>query len=384
MNGEPYTIVGVMAASFDFPGRATRLWVPAALQGPLFQEHPDAHFLRVLGRLKPGISPERLAAEAALLGPRVIDPADKTERRFFAGSLQEMRSGALRSPLLVLLSAAGFLLLIACANVSNLALARAHARRPEMALRAALGARRGRLVAQLLTEAGVLAAIGGGLAFVLAILGLGLLQRFANVPELSGAQVDGSAFGFVALAATICALLFGLGPALNGSRTRLQESLGSSTRSTSGATGARHALVFAEVALAAVLLIGCALMLRSFVRLMQVDPGFRPANLITADALLAEEQYAGKKAMLAFYRRALEEVRTLPGVQSAALITHLPFGGNDWGNGYEVEGQAIREPNAIAQIRPVSPGYLATMGIPLKRGADLARAITKTRPASPS
>lgn len=380
MNGDAYTVVGVMAETFAFPDRTAQLWVPAALRGPIFQEHPDAHFLRVIGRLKSGISPRRLSAEAAVLGPRVTDPKDKTERRIFAVSLKEMINGDLRSPLLVLLSAVGFLLLIACANVANLTLARAQARRSEMALRAALGASRPRLVAQLLTEAGVLAAIGGALGLGLAIWGLGLLQRFANIPELFGAQIDASALFFVGLASLFCGLLFGLGPACSGSRTNLQDSLSGSTRSTSGATSARHALVFAEVALAAVMLIGCALMLRSFVRLMQVDPGFAPQNVVTADALMSEERYPGKPEMLAFYRRTLESVRALPGVESAALITHLPFGGNDWGNNFEVEGQPAREQNGVAQIRPVSPGYFATMGIPLKSGTDFSERDSETAP----
>ncbi|MEO7723540.1 MAG: ABC transporter permease [Chthoniobacterales bacterium] len=340
--------------------------------GPVFQEHPDAHFLRVLGRLKPGISPERLQAEADALGKRVTDPADKTDRRFVPMELKQVLTGNLRNPLLVLLSAVGFLLLIVCANVANLTLARAQARRSEMALRAALGASRRRLVAQLLTEAGVLAAIGGVLGLLLAQWGLGLLQRFANVPEFSVAQIDGRALGFVVLASAFCGLLFGLGPACSGSRPSLQNSLSGSTRSTSGATGARHALVFAEVALAAVLLIGCALMLRSFVRLVQVNPGFRPANVVTADALMSEDRYPAKPQMVAFYRNALAKVRHLPGVESAAVITHLPFGGNDWGNSYEVEGQSVREPNAVAQIRPVSPGYFSTLGIPLKGGTDFS------------
>jgi putative ABC transport system permease protein len=371
MNGESYTIVGVMAENFDFQDHDTRLWVPAALQGPIFQEHPDAHFLRVIGRLKPGISRDRLQAEVELLGKRVNDPADKTDRRFFAVGLKEMIAGDLRNPLLVLLSAVGFLLLIACANVANLTLARGHARRSEMALRAALGASRRRLVAQLLTESGVLAIIGGTLGLALAFWGLDLLQRFGNVPELRHARVDAGALCFVVLASTLCALLFGLGPAFSGSRTHFHDALSGTTRSTSGATGARYALILAEVALAAVLLIGCALMLRSFVRLIQVNPGFTPENVVTADTVMSKDRYPEKPQMLAFYRNSLANIRAFPGTQNAAMITHLPFGGNDWGNEIEVEGRP-RPAADSAQIRPISPGYFATLGIPLKAGADFS------------
>ncbi len=372
MNGKAYTVVGVMAENFDFQDHATKLWVPAALQGPIFQDHPDAHFLRVLGRLKPGISRERLQAEVEFLGKRVTDPTDKTERRFFAVGLKEMITGDLRNPLLVLLSAVGFLLLIACANVANLTLARAQALRSEMALRAALGASRRRLIAQLLTEAGVLALIGGALGLAFAFWGLDLLQSFANVPELLHAQVDASALLFITLASAFCGVLFGLGPAFNGSRTDFHDAFSGATRSSSGATGARHALVFAEVALAAVLLIGCALMLHSFVRLMRVNPGFSPENVVTADTVMSEDRYPGKPQMLAFYRNSLGQMRALPGAKSAAMITHLPFGGNSWGNGFEVEGRPARADGDSAQIRPISPGYFATLGIPLKAGTDFS------------
>ncbi|MEP6937603.1 MAG: ABC transporter permease, partial [Chthoniobacterales bacterium] len=371
MNGEPYIIIGVMAETFDFPNHEAKLWVPADLRGPIFQEHPDAHFLRVIGRLKPGISRERLNAEVALLGKRVDDPSDKTERRYFAVSLQEILAGDLRSPLLVLLGAVALLLLIACANVANLMLARANARQSEMTLRAALGASRPRLLAQLLTEAGVLAMIGGGLGLAIAIWGLDLLHRFANISELLHAQTDASAFIFVALASALCTVLFGLGPAFSGSCLRFQAFSGA-TRLASGATGVRHALVFAEVALASLLLIGCALMLRSFVRLMHVNPGFAPENVITADAVMSKDRYPDKPQMLSFYHNSLGNVRALPGVKRAAMVTHLPFGGNDWGNSFEVQGRSASNSNDSAQIRPVSPGYFATLGIPLKRGNDFS------------
>ena len=372
MNGEAYTVVGVMAAAFDFPNHEALLWVPADLRGPLFQEHPDAHFLSVMGRLKPGVSRERLQAEIDSLGKRVDDPEDKSERRYFATSLKEMLAGELRTPLLVLLSAVALLLLIACANVANLMLARANARQGEMALRAALGASRSRLIAQLLTEAGLLALIGGGLGLALALWGLDLLQRLSNLPELLHAQVDASVLLFVVLASALSAGLFGLGPALSSSRLQHSRALGGATRLTNSSNRARNLLVFAEVALASLLLIGCALMLRSFVRLMHVNPGFIPENVVTADAVMPKDRYPGKAEMLKFYRKSLGQISALPGVQRTAMITHLPFGGNNWGNSFEVEGRPSRDSSDSAQIRPVSPGYFATLGIPLLRGKDFS------------
>jgi predicted permease len=370
LNGEPYTVVGVMPESFDFPNSEAKLWVPANLDGPPFSDHPDAHFLRVVGQLKPGISRARLQAEIDVLGKRVDDPADKTDRRYFALSLKEMMMGNLRNPLLVLLSAVGFLLLIACANVANLMLARGNARRGEMSLRAALGASRGRLIAQLLTEAGLLAIIGGMLGLALAVWGLEILKRLANMPELLHAHIDGSVVGFVALAVLLSSALFGLGPARHGSRTNFHDALSGATRSTTATIGAQQALVFTEVALASVLLIGCVLMLRSFAALIHVSPGFSPENVVTADAVMSKDRYPDKPQMLAFYHDALAGVRALPGVTLAATITHLPFGGNDWGNSFEVEGRPDIADGDSAQIRPVSSGYFATLGIPLRSGRD--------------
>jgi putative ABC transport system permease protein len=385
MNGKPYAIVGVMPEDFDFPRREIKLWVPAALDAPFYQDNLDAHFLRVLGRLKPGVTSERLKAEIDLLGTRVNAPDDDTVRRFYAVGLKEMISGDLRRPLLVLLSAVSFLLLIACANVANLMLARASARQSEMAIRSALGASRRRLIGQLLTEAAVLATIGGAFGIGIAAWGLDALKAFAanNVQQLLYAHVDGRALGFVLLVSVVAGLLFGLGPAFTASRTDLQDALKGATRSSSnaGAERTRRGLVFVEVALACMLLVGCALMLRSFVALMHADPGFRPQNLVVSDTVLMKDRYPDAERMIRFYQESLAAVRALPGVESAGVVTHLPFGGNSWGNSYEVEGQPAPPGVQLnAQIRPISPGYFATMQIPLKQGRDFTDRDNETAP----
>jgi putative ABC transport system permease protein len=383
MNGKPYTVVGVLPENFDFPSPQVKVWVPAALDAPIFQENLDAHFLRVIGRLKPGVTPERLKAEINILGRRVNPAGDDTVRRFYSMSLEERISGDMRQPLLVLLSAVAFLLLIACANVANLMLARASSRQSEMAIRSAMGASRGRLIAQLLTEAAVLAGIGGAVGIAVAVWGLEALKHFAtnNVQELLHAQIDGWALAFVLVVSALSGILFGLGPAFAASRTELQDALKGTTRSSTsaGAERTRRALVFAEVALACVLLIGCALMMRSFAALIHADPGFRPQNVVVADAVLMKDRYPDAASMIRYYRDTVATVRALPGVESAGVVTHLPFGHNSWGNSYEVEGQpSARGVQYNAQIRPVSPGYFATLQIPLKQGRDFTEQDNET------
>jgi putative ABC transport system permease protein len=384
MNSEAYTVVGVMPETFDFPDRETKLWVPAALESPIFQQHPDAHFLRVYGRLKPGVTRAQLQAEVDLLATRVDDDKQAT-RRYHTANVKEVATGELRRPLLVLLSAVAVLLMIACANVANLMLARSSARQGEMAIRAALGASRPRLIAQLLTEAGVLAAIGGACGLAIAVWGLDLLRQFAaqNIPELVHAHVDRAALWFLAATSAVSAILFGVGPAFSASRANLQSALKGTTRSTAGAgtDRTRHALVFAEVALAAVLLIGCGLLLRSFVSLSHVDPGFHPENVVVANSALMKDHYPDGPSMIRLYRSALQTIRTLPGVEKAGVVTHLPFGGNDWGNSFDIEGKPTPPGTEFtAQIRPSSPGYLPALGVPLREGRDFSEADNESAP----
>lgn len=375
LNGEPYIIVGVMPAGFVFPTSTVKMWTPMALADPFFQQHPDAHFLRVLGRLKDGMTEAQLRAETEVIGKRIADPADNSNRQFYGISLPEQMNGELRAPLLVLFVAVVLLLTIACANVANLMLARGKARAAELTLRAALGASRRRLIAQLLTEAALLAAIGGAAGFAIASWSLELLRRLAieNIPQLLHARIDGLVVSFVVAISAVCGVVFGIGPAWKA--TSRTATLIGATRSTAKAARSRNYLVFAEVALAAILLIGCALMIRSFVRLAGTDPGFNPKNVVTANAAMSDQRYPKASQLLAFSRLALEKLGALPEVASAGLVTHLPFAGNGWGNGFEIAGRTLPQ-NESANIRGITPGYLPTLWLPLLRGRNFTERDT--------
>jgi putative ABC transport system permease protein len=385
MSGEAYTIVGVMPPGFDFPSRDYRLWVPAALQGGLFQRYPDAHFLRTLGRLKTGIGDARLQTEIDTLAKRV-DPDDTGPgRHYYSVGLKEAMNGELRRPLIVLLLAVGFLLVIACANVANLMLARASVRQREMAVRGALGASRGRLMRQLLTESTLLALTGGALGLILSVAGLRFLTAFGSksVPQLVHASIDVWALGFAFLVSAATGVLSGLVPALTASRNDFHTDLKEGARSTQGAAANRwrSGLVFAEIAMAALLLVCCGLMVRSFVSLSNVNPGFRPEGLVSAGVAHPDKTYPEASNILLSYRRALADLRALPGVTAVGMITHLPFGGNGWGNSFEVEGRPASPGRGyVAQIRPSSPDYFRAMGIPLKQGRDFAGTDSEKAP----
>jgi predicted permease len=383
MNGDAYTVVGVMPASFEFPAPIYKLWVPAVLKAGVFQQHPDAHFLRVLGHLKPSTTISQMQAEIGLLNKR-LDP-EGSERRYYSVSLSEMTTGKMRRPLLVLLCAVGLLLIIACANVSNMMLARATARQREMAVRAALGASRRRLVRQLLAETTLLSLIGGVVGVLLAYAGLALLVTSGskNMPELSHVHLDLTVLVFVLVLSSIAGILFGLAPALNGSKTDLQSTLRQGVQSSSNRSSerTRSLLVFAEIALSSLLLVCSGLMLRSFARLVHQDPGFVSEGLLSAQAALMPNRYPDPAGLVRFYRNTSASLKRIPGVASVAMTAYLPFGGNNWGNSFEVEGKPIREgEGSSAKIRPVGPDYFHAMQIALVRGREFAETDNESAP----
>jgi predicted permease len=381
MNGEPYTVVGVMPGDFAFPDTTYRLWVPAALRGPDFQQHPDAHLLRVVGRLKDGAGLSQMQAEIAGLG-KSLD-RDSEERHYYSVSVPEMISGELRRPLLVLLGAVALLLMIACANVSNMMLARATARRREMAVRAALGASRRRLIRQLLVETALLSLLGGAVGLLLAWSGLHILSAAGSrtIPELARVHIDFTVIVFAFLASAAAGIVFGLAPALHGSRTDLQGALKQGTQSSSTRTSerTRSVLVFAEIALCALLLVSFGLMLRSFVDLMHQEPGFAADGIVTVQTALMPRNYPAGPDLVRFYRSTAERLKQLPGVEAVAMTAYLPFGGNDWGNSFDIEGKVVPDSSSV-RIRPVSAGYFRAMQIPLMQGREFSDGDTENSP----
>jgi putative ABC transport system permease protein len=374
LNGAMYTVIGIMPPDFDYPARDYRFWVPATIRGGLFARYQDAHFLRIVGKLKPGITAERLRADLDTLTRRVS--TERVARKVLAAPLREDIVGSFRTPLLLLLAAGGVVLLIACANVANLLLGRAAGRSREMAVRAALGAGRADLIGQLLTESILLSLAGGGAGL---LLGSGMLEAFQKLsprglPWIAKAHFDPAVLWFTIAIAVLTGVLFGLAPALAGSRTNLNAVIQQGSRGTAGrASGAlRNTLVFAETALCAMLLIGAGLLVRSLLTLERVNPGFRPAQVVTASIGMQTDRYPTATDQLRFYRAALEGIAALPGVEAAGITTHLPFSGQGWGNGFEIEGRTPPPGHSfVTQVRAISPGYFRALGVPLVSGRDL-------------
>jgi len=377
LNDEAATVVGVMPRSFDFasvftPGAKVDMLVPF----PITDETDRwGNTLAVIGRLKPGSTVQRAQAEFDLLTQQILNT--KKDRWKFGAKLtglQEQVSGRFRRALVVLLCAVGVVLLIACANLSNLLLARAASRRKEIAVRTALGAGRARLIRQMLTESMALAGCGAAIGLVLAFAATRALNglRAMNIPMLQSVGVDGTALLFTALVALATGLLFGLAPALQISGAAVHEALKDSSRGSSqGRHGAwvRGSLVVSEIALACILLVGAGLLMRSFLRVLDVDLGFQPAraavwSIETGDRFKTDSQQD------AFFARLRRSVEAVPGVESAGVTDCLPLGRNrSWG--IRAKGQTYPQGQVpLVYPRIVSPGYIPAMKIPLRAGRD--------------
>jgi len=367
VNGTPRTIVGVMPPSFRFPDGATEFWVPSRFE-PEFRANRDQYFIQVVGRLAPGATLDGARAELATVAERLRRdwPLYNGELGIVAFPLQETIVEGVRTRLLVLMGAVAFVLLITCANLGNLLLARSAGRRREIAVRRALGAGQGRIARQLLTESVVLALAGGAAGLLVGRAFLALLlaaQATTNLPRADEIALDTRVLLFTLGVSLAAGLLFGSLPVWQLGRARSSEALREGTRGSVGQQWARRALVVSELALAMVLLTGAGLLLRSFALLQRVDPGFRADRVLTFD--VAQRRDGGAH----FFPASVERIRALPGVRSAAVVSQLPVTGRGigaWFNRLD-RPAGTEKPNGEA-YRVVSPEYFATIGLPLKRG----------------
>jgi predicted permease len=379
LNGESYTVVGVMPPHFQFPSREDELWVPIAFTS---QEAASRgrHYLQVIARMKPGVTLQQARAEMNTIAARLQQqyPDQNTDLGAAVVPLHEQVAGDIKPALLVLLGAVGFVLLVACANVANLLLARAAGRQKEIAVRIALGASRLRLIRQFLTESVLLAAFGGVVGLLLSLWGVKLLKAFIpeNISQAQAVTIDAKVLFFTLLVSLLTGLIFGLAPAMQASNFNLNETLKEGGRdSAAGSRGnrIRGLLVIAEVAISLILLIGAGLLINSFLRLRHVDPGFRADKLLTMQIVLPKLKYPDQARRSAFYTELLRRVEALPGVKAAAVANWIPLIRQGDSIGISIEGRPAPAPGQelIVVTRVVSPHYFNTMGIQLLQGRQL-------------
>jgi putative ABC transport system permease protein len=374
MNGLRYTILGVMPRKFAFRNREIDYWGPVHFT-PADRANHGSHYLNVVARLKPGITLDRAREEMNAIAKRlqVQYPNDNAKVGAVVIPLREDLLGKTRLAVLVLMGAAGCVLLIACANLASLLLARAMVRRREMAVRLALGAGRGRLVRQMVTEGMLLSFTGGALGLAVAAAGMSLLEKLAPLGFNATADMhlDARLLGFTFLLSILTGILFSAVPALQVSRTSLNDGLRQGSRGDIGGRRAvsRDALIVLEVAAALVLLVGAGLMLKTLARLRAVDVGFQSDQLLTLRTILPRTKYQDPATRLGFFERVMESVRGLPGVEHAAYNSTLPFLSAGNTEGYRVEGRALPPGEAgDALLRVGDPQYLKTLGVRLLEG----------------
>jgi putative ABC transport system permease protein len=391
LDDENYAVIGVMPPGFSFPAGAN-LWTTLVFTPEqLADNNRGSHFLSVVGRLKPGGTLEQAQSDMETIYNRLRQehPEALANWKVHVFSLDQVLLGGVRSTLFILLGAVSFVLLIACGNVANLMLARATTRQRELAIRAALGASRGRLIRQLLTESALLAVVGGGLGVLVGFLGIALLVRLdpGNIPRLDEISIDRNVLVFTSVLSLFSAATFGLAPALLSSKANPNKSLKDTAgRGSAGPAQSylRQIFIVAEVALSLVLLVGAGLMVKSLVRLSQVELGFTPEDVLTMRVALPQSRYAERPQQISFYRQVVERVKALPGIQSAAFVSDPPVSGSVglWQNGFEIEGQPALPPGQrhFAYLRWTTPDYFKTLGIPLLKGRLPAEGDIEDRP----
>ncbi len=377
LDGQAYRVVGVNPPGLGIPHEGVDVWItvrwdPASRDAVYFRR---AHWIRPVARLRPGVSADQANAELQTVVKQLQVEYPETNRLMGAGMtpLHPFLLGETRTPLLVLLGAVGLLLLIACANVGNLMLVRAWERRRENAVRSALGAARGRLIRQVLTESLVLSVAGGALGLGLGYAGTRLLERLQpeGLLRVSHFAIDPRVVLFVVAATTLAGVLFGAIPAGFAAHAGPGEALREGARG--GGPGRRTrrvvgGLVVAEIALALLLVVGGGLLVRSFMRLRAVDPGFDPTGVLTVGLYLPSTRYDTRAQVVSFYRTLLERVRSIPGVESAGATSNLPLAARGYSSDFLVAGRAPDEYGSEVVHRRVLPGYFSTMGVPLLAG----------------
>jgi predicted permease len=373
LSSESYTVIGILPQRFLLSDRAEFV-VPTAIS-PRDVNQRGADWLHVIGRLKPGVSVEEAQSEMNALAARLrpLYPVSRKDWGVTIVPLKEQVTGNIRPTLMILLGAVGFILLIACANVANLLLARASGRQGEIAIRTALGASRRRLVRQLLVESMVLSALGALLGIAVAYWGVGAVRHltFVNLPRANEVSLDLRVLSFALLVSLLAALGFGIVPALQASQPNLSTTLKDGARSSG--LGARNrlrgALVISEVALALILLTGSGLLLNSFFRLSNVPPGINPHNALTMQVTLPDKKYPDGQRRAAFFERALERIGILPGVEAAGEIGNLPLAGNAAMTSFSVIGRPGQPDEGYdTDFDFCTPDYFRAIGTPLIRG----------------
>jgi putative ABC transport system permease protein len=390
LSGRTATVVGVTPPGFKFPPDSAEAidyyvpFVPANMRNNADgMKNRDSVFISTVAKLRDGVSVGQAAAEVATVAARLEAqyPESNTRRRARVVSLHEDLVGQVRPALLVLLAAVGLVLLIACANVANLLLARAASRSREIAVRTALGATRGRVVRQLLTESMLLSLAGGAAGLLLAVWGVDAIVKLSpeNVPRLAETSIDARVFLFALGVSALTGVLFGLAPALQASKTDLAVSLKEGGRTGSAGAGhsrVRAALVVSEVALSLVLLVGAGLLVKSFRQLVTTDPGYSPERVLAVTVALNTQRFADADSRAAYYREALARIGQLPGVEAAGLTRLLPLGRSDIFESFNIAGRPPFAPGSRNNARSytVSPEYFRALAVPLRRG----RAFTAT------
>ncbi len=383
LGGQSYTVIGVLPPNF-LPWEAAQFVVPYVFS-PEDMQKRGVHYLRAIARLKPGVSVEQAHAELNAIAQRLkpLYPASKKDWGVTVVPLHEQITGQIKPTLLLLLGAVALVLLIACANVANLLLAKASMRASEIAIRAALGAGRWRIVRQLLTESVLLSLLGALFGLLLASSGVDALTRLMDVntgpigplsvgalPRAQEVSLDLRVLGFTLLVSLVTGLAFGLAPAYQASRLNLNDTLKEGGRGAlaSARNRLRGGLVVAEVALALMLLVGAGLLLKSFLRLSNVSPGFNPQNALTMQISLSGKKYPDAARRNAFFEQILERIKALPGVEAAGLAATLPVASGPFGGSFKVEGRSGALEGGEADFDYCTPNYIRALGIPLLKG----------------